>query len=310
MGGTKRRVFQPGPAVPTDRRGGCRVRAFAKINLTLNILGIRADGYHEVRTTLQSVALHDTLTLVPDRGPLRLECDDPRCPTGPDNLVWRAAEHLARAARRKGALKNLRIVIRKRIPLEAGLGGGSSDAAAAIRGLSAIWRLEDRRDVLEEAAAATGSDVPFFLEGGTVLGLDRGDVIFPLVDAPSRSVVIVLPPFGVSTRDAYRWFDESSAGRVTRRADGRSGGRPLNHLQEVVAARHRQIAELVAALARRGALQAAMSGSGSAVFGLFDSPAAAARAATLCAREPCRSIVTRTLSRRQYRALAAPRWMR
>jgi 4-diphosphocytidyl-2-C-methyl-D-erythritol kinase len=289
----------------------CRVRAFAKINLTLGILGIRADGYHEVRTTLQSVALHDTLTLAPDRGPLRLECDDRRCPTGPDNLIWRAAENLARAARRRGALENVRIVLRKRIPLEAGLGGGSSDAAAAIRGLASIWRIEDRRDVLEQAAAETGSDVPYFLEGGTALGLERGDLIFPLMDAPGRAVVIVVPEFGVSTQDAYRWFDETSA----RRMPPRPGGRPAretrnNDLQDVVAVRHPQIANFIATLGRRGALQAAMSGSGSAVFGLFASSTLAKRAAATCAGERCRSIVTRTLSRRHYHALAAPRWVR
>jgi 4-diphosphocytidyl-2-C-methyl-D-erythritol kinase len=294
--------------VPTERaRGVCRVRAFAKINLTLTILGRRADGYHELRTTLQSVALHDTLTFFPVRGSFRVECDDERCPSGPDNLVWRAAENLRRAAGRKTPLRDLRISLRKRIPLEAGLGGGSSDAAAAIRGLAAFWRLEDRLDLMERAAAETGSDVPFFLTGGTALGLERGDLIFPLTDAPSRAVVIAVPPFGVSTRDAYQWFAETS-GHAPRQ-NRRTVRLAVNDLQDVVAARHPEIASLVRLLRRRGADHAAMSGSGSAVFGLFRSDRAARAAAAALGGERVQSFVTRTLSRRRHRSLGAPAWM-
>jgi 4-diphosphocytidyl-2-C-methyl-D-erythritol kinase len=300
-------VSRRGRAVRTDRASRiCRVRAFAKINLTLSILGRRADGYHELRTTLQSVALHDTLTFFPERGPFRFECDDPGCPNGPDNLVWRAAENLHRAALRKAPLRNLRVVLRKRIPLEAGLGGGSSDAGAAIRGLAAIWRLEHRPDLLVQAAAETGSDVPFFLAGGTALGLERGDLIFPLMDQPSHSVVIALPPFGVSTRDAYAWFAEQAG-----RTPGRSAqmGDVVNDLQDVVAARHPQIGELVRLLVRRGAVHAAMSGSGSAVFGLFASDRAARAAAKTVERMGVRYFVTRTLSRRRYDTLGSPVWV-
>src|SRR5215467_10718044 len=116
-------------------RGGTRVtaRAFAKINLTLRILGHRADGYHEVRTTYQSLALYDRVMLSERRGPFELRSNDPRCPTDRTNLVWRAAEQVWRASGRRGAPQGVAVKIDKRIPIQAGLGGGSSDAAAALR---------------------------------------------------------------------------------------------------------------------------------------------------------------------------------
>src|SRR5918995_1587347 len=113
-----------------------RVRAFAKINLSLRVVGRRADGYHELRTIFQSIALHDTLTIRASRGPFRLACDDPNCPADETNLIWRAADRMWKAARRSGPLRGIDVDLRKRIPLNAGLGGGSSDAAAALRVLA------------------------------------------------------------------------------------------------------------------------------------------------------------------------------
>ena len=115
------------------------VRAFAKINITLRVLGIRHDGYHELRTVLQSVALHDRLIFEPTRGAFEIASDDPACPVDRTNLVWRAAALVWRAAGRRGAPRGVRVTIEKRIPIQAGLGGGSSDAAAALRVLSAWW---------------------------------------------------------------------------------------------------------------------------------------------------------------------------
>src|SRR5579864_2685352 len=178
-----------------------RVRAFAKINLSLRVLGIRSDGYHDLRTTFQSVALHDSLTIRRARGAFVLECDDPECPAGRDNLVWHAAARVWRASGRRGVPHGVVAHLAKRIPMRAGLGGGSSDAAAAIRALARLWRVDAGRQRL--IAAALGADVPYFLEGGTVLGLERGDVLFPLLDRPRASVVLVLPDFGVSTREAF-----------------------------------------------------------------------------------------------------------
>ena len=117
------------------------------------------------------------------------------------------------ASGRRGALRDVEVRLTKRIPLQAGLGGGSSDAAAALRALGSLWRVKDA--ALREIAATLGADVPYFLEGGTVLGLDRGDLLFPLVDHPAAWVTLVLPAFGVSTADAYRWWDEE-AGSASR----------------------------------------------------------------------------------------------
>jgi 4-diphosphocytidyl-2-C-methyl-D-erythritol kinase len=282
-----------------------RVRAFAKLNLTLRVLGTRADGFHELRTIFQSLALHDTLTLTPIRGEFTIECDDPGCPKDASNLVWAAAERLWRETGRRGTLSGVRVRIRKRIPMQAGLGGGSSDAAATLRALARWWRVDAGR--VRDVAASLGADVPYFLEGGTSLGLDRGDVLFPLVDAPPFWLTIVVPPFGVSTKDAYRWWD--SRGRV-RGGAGRirriSARLHTNDLEPVVTAHHPEIGRIVRALERAGASHAAMSGSGSAVFGLFDGRPPAERAAKALIRTFPKSaavFVTRTLNRRQYRRL-------
>ena len=182
-----------------------RVRAFAKINRSLRVLGTRADGYHELRTIFQSIALHDTLTVRPVRGAFELTCDDPACPVDESNLVARAAGRMWAAAGRSGAPRGLAIHLRKRIPMQAGLGGGSSDAAATLRVLAKRWRVGDAK--VRGEAAALGADVPYFLEGGTALGLERGDLLFPLREPASAWVLLVIPAFGVSTRDAFGWFD-------------------------------------------------------------------------------------------------------
>jgi 4-diphosphocytidyl-2-C-methyl-D-erythritol kinase len=273
--------------------------AFAKINLDLRVLSVRPDGYHELRTTFQSIALADTLTFTPAPGPFRIECDDPACPTDRRNLVWRAAELVWKAARRRGAPRDLRVKVVKRIPIQAGLGGGSSEAAAALGALAAIWRVTLTRERRLRMAAVLGADVPYFLEGGTVLGLERGDRLFPLEDLPRAWVVLVVPGFGVSTREAFSWWDREGRERRV----GQEG--PSNDLQAVVARRHPIVARLVAALERAGAFRASLSGSGSAVFGLFRRRADADRAARLLAGRTRRVFLTKTLGRRECRRLAA-----
>ena len=316
--------------MPAERH--VRVRAFAKINLALRILGVRDDGYHELRTTYQSIALHDTLTFDAAPGAFRIECDDPACPTDRTNLVWQAVERTWRAARCRGVPRDLVVRIEKRIPMQAGLGGGSSDAAAVLGALAALWRARISRDVMQSIASELGADVPFFLEGGTALGLERGNLIFPLIDAPASWVVLVIPGFGVSTRDAYEWFDRNrraeEPAKKSRTAEaaetaekkilstlgelcvlrGRtsdfltaSGG---NDLQAPVSRHHPEIARIVGALGRQGASHAALSGSGSAVFGLFGSRPAAASAARAVARGTRRTLVTRTIDHARYARLA------
>jgi len=186
-----------------------RVRAFAKINRSLEVLGVRPDGFHELRTVFQSIALHDTIAIRAVPGAFQLTCDEPACPADRSNLVWRAAEQVWKAAGRRGAPRGVSIQLTKRIPLQAGLGGGSSDAATALRALGRLWRVHPDR--VRAIGSALGADIPYFFEGGTALGLDRGDLLFPLVDAPRAWVVLVIPSFGVSTKDAFAWWDRDGA---------------------------------------------------------------------------------------------------
>src|SRR5688572_18026139 len=283
-------------------------RAFAKINLDLRIVDVQADGYHELRTTFQSIALHDILTFAPCRGPFVVESDDPGCPaTG--NIVEQAARCLWQAAGRTGSPAGVRVRIDKRIPIAAGLGGGSADAAAALRALARLWGVRLAPKEMHAIASSLGADVPFFLRGGTARGRGRGDLLSAVADRPRRWAVVATPPFGVSTAEAYRWFDEATLKPLphqrgqSRRSQAR---RMFNDLEAPVVARHPEIGALVEQLQRSGATRAAMSGSGSAVFGLFTRPLDAEAAADALVGHGRRIIVTRTLSGRDYQRLSMP----
>jgi 4-diphosphocytidyl-2-C-methyl-D-erythritol kinase len=254
-------------------------------------MGTRPDGYHELRTIFQSIALHDTLTIRPVPGPFALECHDRGCPADRTNLVWQAAEGLWKASGKRGAARDVSIHLKKRIPMQAGLGGGSSDAAATLVALSKVWRVDFER--VKEVAVSLGADVPYFLEGGTVLGLDRGDLLFPLLDGPRLWVTLAIPPFRVSTKEAFAWWDRAP------RQEG-SG----NDLEAVVTARYPEIARLISLFRVSGASDAAMSGSGSAVFGIFPRRSDALSAARTLSGGDHKIIVTRTLNRAEYQRFA------
>ena len=291
------------------RARSVQLNACAKLNLALRVLGVRADGYHELRTVFQTVALHDTLTFTETAGPFSLDCTDPRCPVDETNLVWRAAELMWQQRGKRGRATGVTARIVKRIPLESGLGGGSSNAVAALRGLQVLWRMTLDAPTLRRLARELGADVPFFLEGGSALGVDRGDTLFALADLPRYSVVLVMPPFGVSTRDAFGWWD--SAGPAAERLSGGSlpdlpASELVNDLQAPVGARHPEIDRIARRLRREGALLAAMSGSGSTVFGLFESRAEALLAASRVATASARAVVTRTLRREDYKSVTRP----
>jgi 4-diphosphocytidyl-2-C-methyl-D-erythritol kinase len=172
-------------------------RAHAKINLDLRVLGSRVDGFHELRTVFQAVALHDTVTCTPAEGPFAITCDSAGVPLDRTNLVWKAADALWRALRRTGPVRDVTVHLEKRIPLQAGLGGGSADAAATLVALARLWQVPVRSSQLTDVAAPLGADVPFFLSGGTALGLGRGDEVYPLADLPRHWVVLLIPGFGV-----------------------------------------------------------------------------------------------------------------
>ena len=284
------------------------LRAFAKINLSLRIRDVRPDGYHEVQTMLQAIALADRVKIASRRGPFEIRCDVSDVPLDRTNLVWKAAQVLWRAVGRDGEPRDAVVTLEKKIPMQAGLGGGSSDAAAALIGLRRIWKRRVPDDQLFAMAAQMGSDVPYFLVGGTALGLGRGDEVYALEDLPRLWVVLVFPPFGVSTKDAYAWLDEhrkrGPEGFWQDRVENPS--RPLfphltlaNDLEAPVIERHRLIGTFKQRLSNAGALMAAMSGSGSTVFGVFRSGPMATAAARRLRREGARVLMTRFLPRRR-----------
>jgi 4-diphosphocytidyl-2-C-methyl-D-erythritol kinase len=290
--------------------------SFAKINLDLRVLGTRPDGFHDLKTVFQSLAVFDTVTVMVRRGPFEITCDEPDIPTDRRNLVWKAASLLHRMnTGRASAPRDVAIDLRKRIPAEAGLGGGSSNAAMTLLALNTLWKLDLDLGTLSRIGARLGADVPYFLVGGTALGLGRGDDIYPLADMPPVHVVILRPGFGVATAEAYHWFDEESR-RTMREPVPRAipVGWPAwaatlrNDLEAPVVRHHPAVGRIRQSLVDAGATFAAMSGSGSAVFGLFERVEAARRTARDLARPGWLSLHTRTLSRKDYaRRVAAAR---
>ncbi len=284
------------------------VRPSAKINLTLRVGSPRADGFHDVRTLMQNVGLSDTLVVSERKGAFALQVRAPGVPADETNLVWKAARALWAAAGKTGEPRDAHVRLDKTIPHEAGLGGGSADAAGALAALNELWGFKLPARVLLRVAASLGSDVPFFLVGGTAMGAGRGDELYPVDDADRLGVVIVKPSFGVPTGDAYRWLDEDRAARLPDVATARSRevhlGWPTdpvviaNDLEAPVARRQPEILEILEACYRVGAQVAAMTGSGSAVFALFNEQTAP-RAAKALQRSGWLVLVTRTLGRRE-----------
>ena len=293
-------------------------RAHAKINLDLRVLGTRPDGFHELRTVFQALALHDTITCVPRPGALAIECDTAGVPLDGGNLVWKAADVLWRAIRRLGPPRDVLIRLDKRIPVQAGLGGGSADAAATLLALVKLWRVPVRPSQLTDVAATLGADVPFFLSGGTALGLGRGDEVYPLADLPRHWIVLVIPGFGVSSADAYNWYDEErdlgiGSLREPQHVPGPWPSRAaqmINDLEAPIARHHPEIDQMKLALRRAGALAAAMSGSGSTVFGLFQRRKDAVTAVTRLSGAGWRVLLTESLDRGAYTRSQKPRSVR
>ena len=291
-----------------------RIPAFAKINLRLDVLGKRGDGYHELRTVFQTVSLHDELRLRAARDPgIRLSIQGNEALSGEPvekNLVYRAVD----ALRNKLQIKpGVEIELKKRVPAGRGLGGGSSDAAAALLG---YLRLTGKRLDLEwllEISGSLGADVPFFLFGGTALGIGRGDEIYPLPDGPQLNLLIVAPKdIHVPTPDAYRWLNAPAAELTKTGADPKllrfcalcwslQGAGLSNDFEGPVFRQHARLEEIKKTLLRRGALEASLAGSGSAVFGIFPSPVKARRAAVGFPQD--QTFVCESVSRDKYARL-------
>src|SRR6266850_4369642 len=290
------------------------IRAHAKINLDLRVLGSRRDGFHELRTVFQALALHDMIRCIPREGPFAIECSSAGVPLDETNLIWRAAQTLWRSLRRTGAVRDVVVQLEKRIPQQAGLGGGSADAAATLMALAALWRVPVKPSQLTDLAAHIGSDVPFSLSGGTALGLGRGEEVYPLADLPRHWIVLLIPGFGVSTTEAYGWYDaERELSRAPREPQHVPGPWPsraaqmINDLEAPIAAHHPEIDQMKAALRRVGALAASMSGSGSAVFGLFQKKRDALTAVDRLQGSGWRVLLTESLGRGEYARRAAPK---
>jgi 4-diphosphocytidyl-2-C-methyl-D-erythritol kinase len=286
-----------------------RIRAFAKINLRLDILGKRPDGFHELRTIFQTISLHDELKLRKSRRPgISLTVRGNKTLSQEPvrkNLVYRAVEALQRELKIRSGVE---IELRKKIPAGGGLGGGSSDAAAALIGYLRLHGKKLQPARLIEIAASLGADVPFFLFGGRALGVNRGDEIYPLAGIPKTSIVVVVPSgIRVPTADAFRWVKAAQLTKSSAtpklwgfcalcwstQASGLS-----NDFEGPVFRRHPRLAAIKRALLRVGAAEASLAGSGSAVFGVFPSPALARRAAVGFPDD--QAFVCETISRDRY----------
>jgi 4-diphosphocytidyl-2-C-methyl-D-erythritol kinase len=269
--------------------GGVEVLAPAKLNLFLEVLGRRPDGYHEIESLMVAVSLYDTLTFTDDPlGEISLRCNDPALPVGSDNLVVKAAERLRASA---DSLRGARIVLDKAIPAQAGLGGGSSDAAATLVALDRLWELQTPPERLDALAGEIGSDVAFFTHAPAAVCRGRGEQAESVPLKEVYHFVLVCPPVGMSTADVYRQVVPPERPRpigpiVEALAYGGSTelGRSLfNRLQPIAEAIKPELTRVRDALASLGSLLdgSMMSGSGSAYYGLCRTPAAARHAADI-----------------------------
>lgn len=286
--------------------GILRIRSFCKINLALAVLRRREDGFHEIRTVLQAVDLHDDLEIGPAPG-LAFRCEGLPGVDREQNLAWRAALELVR---NYPVAAGAEIFLRKKIPPGSGLGGGSSNAAATLAGLCRLWGLEMPRETMQRMASRLGSDVPFFLEGGTALASGVGDRVEPLPDLPDTSLVVVFPGIAVSTAEAYRSLNlklTSAEGvrNINRFCDGLARGTAgpegiFNDFEASILAAYPVIREARDALIDQGATVVSLSGSGSSVFGFFRDEESALAASRSMGRETWRVFPAKTLSRAEY----------
>lgn len=281
-----------------------RLNAYAKVNLTLNVLGQRPDGYHEIESVMHTIALHDSLTLREAGTGVEVVAHGDDVPSDHRNLVARAAALLRETF---GVERNVQIELMKGVPVAAGLGGGSSDAAVTLLGLAQMWKLRvDGRDLLA-LAGKLGSDVPFFLEGGAAIARGRGERLTLLPPLPTTWMVLARPRVAVATEWAYRQLDPmvvtsrpdaAAMGTAIKREDVREVGRLLaNVFEPLIFSVHPSVADLKVRLLRGECYGAGLSGTGPTVFGLMANEAAARKvAADLQALPDIDVHVTRTFA--------------
>jgi 4-diphosphocytidyl-2-C-methyl-D-erythritol kinase len=322
------------------------VRSFAKINIGLCIGAPRPDGFHELRTLYQTIGLHDPITVAVSKGAgIELHCDTPGVPLDESNTCWRIVERAMALLATPG---RVRIEIEKHLPVQGGLGGASSNAVAALLALERELKGELSWPDKFRLAAEVGSDLPLFLIGGTVLGVGRGEEVYPLPELPPMACVLATPGIAVSTPQAFAHWDRAQEqGKLTdcpssdkinlfcsailsgvngllsrphELAGRHSSGVPAsegrgraetqlldlvrtgiaNDFEQVVFPQHPELAKVKSILQDEGALYASLSGSGSAVYGLFASHETAQKAAARLGAQGTRAHVTRTVSRKDY----------
>jgi 4-diphosphocytidyl-2-C-methyl-D-erythritol kinase len=276
------------------------VRSCAKINLGIEVLGRRPDRYHEIRTLLQAVDFSDILEFRPTpTAGIALSGNDPAVPWDETNLIFRAAALLRESFPRSGGVE---IRVTKNIPPGKGLGGGSANAAITLYGLNELWELGLSRPELQAYAARLGADVPYFLEGGLCLGEGRGDVVTALPDLPLLYCVLVIPSFAVWTADIYARLPLTSTGKDSKMSEflaRREFGRLENQLENTILSLYPRLQAIKGYFLERDAVLSLVSGSGSAVFGLFKERAAAAKAMADW-RGTEKTLLVETLSRERY----------
>ncbi len=276
-----------------------RLKAYAKINLSLVVGPQRPDGFHDIRTVFQQLELADDVQ-VTMADTITVDCDNPKVPTDETNLAWQAAALLRQHT---GCTYGAAIKIEKNIPIAAGLAGGSADAAAVLYALNRIWALNIDKAALHSLAAQLGSDVPFCLEGPTALGTGRGEVLQSLPPAPPLEVVLIEQPFGIRAAEAYAEFDRFTVtdapdptemvAAVTTGAKVEVARNLFNSLEPVVFAQYPQLGVVKEKLLANGANGALLSGSGPTVFALaVDRQMAEKMGETMC-KAGYRSILTR-----------------
>jgi 4-diphosphocytidyl-2-C-methyl-D-erythritol kinase len=336
------------------------VRSFAKINLGLYIGEARPDGFHDLRTVYQTIALHDVIRVSVGRGTgTEIKCEDPRVPCNEANTCYRIAERVLESLDAAGRVT---IEIEKKLPVQGGLGAGSSNAVATLIGLERALKKKLPQAARLRMASDVGSDLPLFLVGGTVLGLGRGEEVYPVEDLPALPTVLVTPDSGVSTPRAFADWDALGEISPAELRSGRMGERPVptsvsastaaqltprggsdrlielgrvlsawlwldspntgalargrsragsllsdlvrtgieNDFERVVFPQYPELRDMKGALERAGAVYASLSGSGSALYGLFRDRASAARAVRLLRKQGLQAVATTTLTRAQY----------
>ena len=282
-----------------------RVHSFAKINLALAVLG-RRTGYHTIQTVLQSIDIGDELEFQ-DAAHRELHCENLPTISPQDNLVWKAATLFCQTLNVKHGVS---ITLRKNIPAGAGLGGGSSNAAATLVGLRRFWNIDVPDAKLYSLAASLGSDVPFFIRGGTALGTGRGEIISPLPDFPAQHLVVIFPGIRIATAEAYRLLNLGLTSGTEDHRIHRFCGQIntctdvltdiFNDFEASILAAYPPIREAKNFLKARGAEATLLSGSGSSVFGFFSDEESALAAARESTPATWRVLPAKTLSQAEY----------